>query len=194
MCTSVPQMPARLTRISTSLIPGCGASISSSHKPGAFLLLTRAFIRFIVVCMRIPILALTLLALAPLYAQHSPPAAATWAIEQPTHHQIVPNITYGVQNNYETKLDVSKRPGIGTTPQPTLIFIHGGGWVGGSKDSSLFSFPPFLEMGWNVVNVEYRLGRISLRPAAVEDFRCPFRRTAQHPGEDHIETTRYVVS
>ncbi len=144
--------------------------------------------------MRIPILALTLLALAPLYAQHSPPAAATWAIEQPTHHQIVPNITYGVQNNYETKLDVYKRRDIGTTPQPTLIFIHGGGWVGGSKDSSLFSFLPFLEMGWNVVNVEYRLGRISLAPAAVEDCLCALRWIAQHAREHNIDLTRLVVT
>src|SRR5258708_32459021 len=109
--------------------------------------------------MRFLILALALLALAPLQAQPSP--AATWTVEQPTRHQIVANITYGTQNNYETKLDVYRRRDA-TTPQPTLIFIHGGGWVGGSKENSLFSFLPFLEMGWNVVNVEYRLRRVPL--------------------------------
>jgi acetyl esterase/lipase len=142
--------------------------------------------------MRIPILALAPLALFPLQAQLSP--TATWAVEQPTRHQIIANITYGVQNNYETKLDVYKRRDTGTTPQPTLIFIHGGGWVGGSKDNSLFSFLPFLEMGWNVVNVEYRLGRVSLAPAAVEDCLCALRWIAQHAREHNIDLNRLVVT
>src|SRR5438477_2170677 len=34
---------------------------------------------------------------------------------------------------------------------------------------------PYLEMGWAVVNVEYRLARASLAPAAVEDCRCALR-------------------
>jgi hypothetical protein len=44
-----------------------------------------------------------------------------------------------------------------SSPTPTLIYIHGGGWVGGSKEGSIMSILPYLEMGWAVVNVEYRL-------------------------------------
>src|ERR1017187_7424571 len=43
MCTSVPQMPARCTRIRTSLMPMRGFSTSSSQRPGSFPLLTSAF-------------------------------------------------------------------------------------------------------------------------------------------------------
>ena len=43
MWTSVPQMPVRSTRISTSLIPILGTSTSSSHNPGSRLLFTSAF-------------------------------------------------------------------------------------------------------------------------------------------------------
>jgi acetyl esterase/lipase len=136
--------------------------------------------------MRILILALAPLAL---YAQ----LPTTWTVEEPTRHQIVANITYGTQNNYETKLDVYRRRDA-STPQPTLIFIHGGGWVGGSKDNSMFSFLPFLEMGWNVVNVEYRLGRVSLAPAAVEDCLCALRWVAQHAREHNIDLNRLVVT
>src|SRR5229473_287709 len=46
MCRSVPQMPARRTRISTSLMPMVGSGTSSSHSPGSDLLLTSAFIRW----------------------------------------------------------------------------------------------------------------------------------------------------
>ena len=60
-------------------------------------------------------------------------------------------------------------------PTPVLMFMHGGGWTNGSKNSSLFAFLPFLEMGWAVVNVEYRLADVALAPAAVEDCRCALR-------------------
>jgi len=35
------------------------------------------------------------------------------------------------------------------------------------------SLMPWFELGWNVVNVEYRLARVSLAPAAVEDVFAP---------------------
>ena len=34
---------------------------------------------------------------------------------------------------------------------------------------------PWLEMGWAVANIEYRLGEVSLAPAAVEDCLCALR-------------------
>ena len=52
-----------------------------------------------------------------------------------------------------------------TAPQPTLVFYHGGGWILGTKESALMSLMPWLEMGWNVVNVEYRMANVALAPA-----------------------------
>src|ERR1700722_4955221 len=45
MCTSVPQMPVRYTRISTSLMPMVGSGISSIDNPGAACAFTKAFTR-----------------------------------------------------------------------------------------------------------------------------------------------------
>src|SRR4029453_15029509 len=56
----------------------------------------------------------------------------------------------------DLKLDVY-RPSNATRPTPVLMFMHGGGWTNGSKNSSVFAFLPFLEMGWAVANVGYRL-------------------------------------
>jgi acetyl esterase/lipase len=53
---------------------------------------------------------------------------------------------------------------------------------------------PWFEMGWNVVNVEYRLARVSLAPAAVEDCLCALRWIAAHANEHNIDTTRLVVT
>ena len=124
-------------------------------------------------------------------AQLSP--QATWATHAANEYQIFPNITYSVNNNYESKLDVYKRRDA-TVPQPTLIWIHGGGWTGGSKESAVMSLMPWFEMGWNVVNVEYRLARISLAPAAVEDCLCALRFVAAQAKTYNIDTSRLVVS
>src|SRR6266571_2319252 len=43
MCRSVPQMPVRRTRSSTSPGPGLGWGTSCSHRPGSLFALTRAF-------------------------------------------------------------------------------------------------------------------------------------------------------
>ena len=45
MCRSVPQIPVRSTRISTSLIPTSGSGTSSSHSPGSAWAFTSARIR-----------------------------------------------------------------------------------------------------------------------------------------------------
>lgn len=129
--------------------------------------------------------------IAPAFAQLSP--SATWAAHAVNEYQVTANITYLVANNYEDKLDIYHRRDA-TTPQPTVIFIHGGGWVGGSKENSQMSLMPWLEMGWTVVNVEYRLGRISLAPAAVEDCLCALRWVAAHAKDYHIDTSRLVVT
>jgi acetyl esterase/lipase len=136
---------------------------------------------------------LTLAVLLPqiAFAQLSP--QATWATHAANEYQIFPNITYSVNNNYESKLDVYKRRDA-SVPQPTLIWIHGGGWTGGSKESAVMSLMPWFEMGWNVVNVEYRLARISPAPAAVEDCLCALRFVAAQAKTYNIDTSRLVVS
>lgn len=124
-------------------------------------------------------------------AQLSP--QATWAAHAANEYQIYPNITYLTANNYEAKLDVYKRRDT-TGPQATLIWIHGGGWTGGTKEAAVMSLMPWFEMGWNVVNVEYRLARVSLAPAAVEDCLCALRWVAAQVKTYDFDTSRLVVS
>jgi acetyl esterase/lipase len=119
--------------------------------------------------------------------------AQPWAINATNRYLIRPNITYGVRNNFETKLDIYQRKDT-TGPQPTLMFIHGGGWTGGAKETSVMALMPWLEMGWNVVNVEYRLARVSLVPAAVEDCLCALRWVGQHAKDYNIDMGRLVVT
>jgi acetyl esterase/lipase len=74
------------------------------------------------------------------------------------------------------------------------MYIHGGGWLNGTKDNSALALLPYLARGWSAVNVEYRLARTSLAPAAVEDVRCALRWIWTNAGRYHFDTTRVVVT
>jgi acetyl esterase/lipase len=128
---------------------------------------------------------------APAFAQLSP--SATWAAHAANEYQVIPNVTYLVASNYESKLDVYQRRGM-TAPQPTVVYMHGGFWAAGTKEGSLMSLVPWMEMGWNVVNVEYRLARVALAPAAVEDCLCALRFLAAQAKTYNIDTSRLVVT
>ena len=119
--------------------------------------------------------------------------SATWAAQSQAKYNIRANVVYGTWSGYDAKLDVYQRRDV-TTPQPTLIFIHGGGWVLGTKESAVMSFFPWLEMGWNVINVEYRLSHAALAPAAVEDCMCALKFIVAHAKDYNIDTSRIVTS
>lgn len=85
--------------------------------------------------------------------------------------KITANITCFSGNNYEAKLDVY-RPREAQAPTPALMLIHGGGGVAGEKEQNALEALPYWVMGFSVVNVEYRLAKVSLAPAAVEDCLC----------------------
>jgi len=124
-------------------------------------------------------------------AQLSP--TAEWATHVQNQYQVLANVTYLVATGYESKLDVYRRR---DTPalQPTLIFYHGGGWIGGTKEASFMSIMPWLEMGWNVVNVEYRMARVAPAPAGVEDALCALRFVVAQAKTYGVDTSRIVVS
>ncbi|MDC0598774.1 alpha/beta hydrolase [Gammaproteobacteria bacterium] len=124
-------------------------------------------------------------------AQLSP--TAIWAVESETRYQFYPNVMYTTENGIEMQLDIYSRRDV-NSPQPTLVFFHGGFWMAGSKETQLTALLPWLEMGWNVVNVEYRLGNEALAPAAVVDSFCAMRFINTEAERFNIDVNRLVTS
>lgn len=142
-------------------------------------------------------LALMLLAAVttPAIAQLSP--SAKWAAEFATQYTINANLTYRNASNQQLKMDVYYRRNV-TAPQPTLVYMHGGFWVAGAKETAITALMPWFEMGWNVVNVEYRLAvatdPTTLAPAAVDDCFCALRFVSALPANYNIDKSRIVVT
>lgn len=130
-------------------------------------------------------------AAGPGFAQLSPVAEA--AVHAENQYQVIPNVTYVTAGGVELKLDIYQRRGV-TTPQPTVIYIHGGFWAAGNKEGAIMKLLPWMDMGWNVVNVEYRLAKVALAPAAVEDCMCALRFVNNNAKMYNVDTSRIVVT
>ena len=119
--------------------------------------------------------------------------AAPWAGDVGNDYWIQPDVTYSVENNYQNKLDVIY-PHNATAPVPTVIYIHGGGWVFGAKAGADTLLMPYLQKGWNAVNVEYRMAGQSLAPAAVQDSRCALRWVFRNAAKYHFDTDHLILT
>jgi len=106
---------------------------------------------------------------------------------------VIPNVTYLKTDSWEGRLDIYSQVD-GVIARPTLVFIHGGNSLGGSKETATFSVIPYLELGWNVVNVEHRLAGVTLAPAALQNCLCALRWIVRNAREYGFDTTKLVVS
>ena len=90
------------------------------------------------------------------------------ALSRGADYQIQANIRYSLHP--ETVLDIVQARAPALKNRPGAIVIHGGGWVQGDKEGMLEKFClPFVEYGFVVANVEYRLAQSAPAPAAVND-------------------------
>jgi len=69
----------------------------------------------------------------------------------------------------QTVLDIITPKQPSREKRPAVIAIHGGGWMGGSKEAFLPRILPWVQQGFVVANVEYRLGGVAPAPAAAAD-------------------------
>lgn len=117
-----------------------------------------------------------------------------WAVEIEANYTQIHDITYSTAGNFASKLDVYKPKASNDAPRPTLMYIHGGGWMEGvDKEWSTLTFLPFLQLGWTIVNVDYRPSSVSLAPAAVEDCLCALRWIGRNADKYAIDTAQLVL-
>jgi len=120
------------------------------------------------------------------------PPGDDWTYYAGAEVAIDPNIVYRQASGLDLMADVYT-PAAARAPTPTILTMHGGGWVAGSREFAVMSFLPYLERGFAVVNLSYRLGRVAPAPAAVEDCRCALRWVVAHAGQYHFDPKRIIT-
>jgi len=139
------------------------------------------------------LVGLALLAVGPNNANAQLGDTSSFLAYLSNQYRVTPNVTYHVASNHENKLDLYI-PTNASGPTPVLMYIHGGGWVGGAKEVNILRILPYLEMGWAVANVEYRLGAVARAPAAVEDGLCALRWVIRNAGQYNLDPSRIVTT
>jgi acetyl esterase/lipase len=114
-----------------------------------------------------------------------------WTHELDRNYNIHANITYAIASKQELKLDLYERKT--NKPNPTVLFIHGGGWSDGSKEGIRQDLLPYLQMGFSAVNVEYRLAQIAKAPAALEDCFCALSWIAKNGDRYNLDPKKIVA-
>ena len=84
------------------------------------------------------------------------------------------DLTYASIGGRDLRLDVYAPETKPETPIPAVVWVHGGGWRGGSKDGIARS-APILGYGYGLVSVEYRLSGEAIFPAAIADVKAAMR-------------------
>jgi len=103
------------------------------------------------------------------------------------------NIAY--DRHKETVLDVLQPSAPVKGKRPGVIVIHGGGWTGGTKESMLQTFClAYLEKGFVVANVEYRLAKVATAPAAVNDVLRAAQWFFRNAKKYNVDTRRIIVT
>lgn len=103
-------------------------------------------------------------------------------------------IQYGEVNGQKLFLDAHVPPGHG--PFPTLLIVHGGGWMGGDKEGDIVPVlaPYATNFTWFTIN--YRLAPTNRWPACFDDLQTAVRWVKQHATKfkgdpDHIALLGY---
>lgn len=101
------------------------------------------------------------------------------------------DVKYVPDGDEAQSLDVYYPESRAEKPLPLLVWIHGGGWSGGSKAQ-----PPFLnelERGYVVASVEYRFSQKAKFPAQIQDCQAAIRWLRANAEQYSIDPERVGV-
>ena len=96
---------------------------------------------------------------------------------------------------------VQLRPGLtadvavpkGNGPHPVVVYLHGGGWIGGSCKTHRKLGMQFAEAGYLTINVDYRLAPEHPFPAGLEDCLYAVKWTGENAKRWNGDVSRLAV-
>ena len=75
-------------------------------------------------------------------------------------------------------------------PPPAIVWIHGGGWRSGSRELAPDLSRFFAERGFAMAAIDYRLSRVAVFPAQIEDVRTAIRWLRSVASSHGIDSSR----
>jgi acetyl esterase/lipase len=116
------------------------------------------------------------------------PQADTSSLPEGT--RVLRDLAYVSGGGERQKLDLYLPSGTNAS-LPLIIWIHGGAWLGGSKDRC--PAVRFLGKGYAVASINYRLSQHAVFPAQIQDCKAAVRWLRAHATEYHLNPDRFGV-
>lgn len=101
------------------------------------------------------------------------------------------NIPYVTRNGIDLYLDIVAPETRGETARPAVLFVHGGGWIGGEKETSANDL--LADAGFVTASVQYRLTDVAPFPAQIHDVKAAIRWLRDHAAEWNIDPEKIGV-
>lgn len=108
-----------------------------------------------------------------------------------TRAQSDQDIVFATVDGQRLALDLY-RPAGDTAPVGVIVWVHGGAWRAGSRDS--VELKGMTAHGWAVASVDYRLSPVAPFPAQAHDIKAAIRYLRAHATELDIPATPFVVA
>ncbi len=116
---------------------------------------------------------------------------------------VLENITYGKGGETELKLDLAQPEGDG--PFPAIVFIHGGGWFQGNRQSYKTQIQEAARRGYVAATITYRLMKFDqakketttaqpIFPAQIHDAKAAIRWLRANAAKYHVDPNRIGVT
>jgi len=113
-------------------------------------------------------------------ARHAPPGVA-----------VVRDERYGDEPGMLLDLH---RPADADGPLPAIVWVHGGGWVGGSKEELAGWFALLASRGWAVVAPRYGLAPESRYPTPLRQVGAALAHVRDHADRLGVDATRFALA
>jgi acetyl esterase/lipase len=107
-----------------------------------------------------------------------------------TGPEVLRNVAYIEGGHERNRLDLYL-PRDAAKPLPLIVWIHGGGWMGGNKDGCPAAH--FATKGYVVASINYRLSQHAAFPAQIEDCKAAIRWLRANAKKYHIDPDRVGV-
>ncbi|NLH15949.1 MAG: alpha/beta hydrolase, partial [Phycisphaerae bacterium] len=105
--------------------------------------------------------------------------------------KIIRNLEYVPNGHERQKLDLYLPAKPSEKPLPLIVWVHGGAWLGGNKET-----PParrFVAMGFSVASINYRLSQHAIFPAQIEDCKAAIRFLRTNAKKYNLDPARIGV-
>jgi len=110
--------------------------------------------------------------------------------QYPPGVRVYKDLAYVSKGHKRQKLDLYV-PESGEGPLPLIVWIHGGAWRAGSKE---YCPPlPWVEKGYVIASINYRLCQDAQFPAQIEDCKAAVRWLRTHAREYRIDPGRIAA-